>query len=59
VTTDFFDTDSNDKIVEHWYVIAAYSDSTPSEHTATDRPTVITDHDKTRRKQRNRSEFNS
>jgi predicted SnoaL-like aldol condensation-catalyzing enzyme len=47
VTTDFFDTDSNDKIVEHWDVIAAYSDSTPSGHTATDRPTEITDLDKT------------
>jgi len=47
VTTDFFDTDENDRIIEHWDVIAAYSDSTPSGHTSIDGPTEVTDLDKT------------
>ena len=47
VTTDFFDTDENDKIIEHWDVIAAYADSTPSGHTSVDGPTEIVDLDKT------------
>lgn len=47
VTTDFFDTDENDKIIEHWDVIAAYSDHTPSGHTSIDGPTEITDLDQT------------
>ncbi len=47
VTTDFFDTDENDKIIEHWDVIAAYSDKTPSGHTSVDGATEITDLDKT------------
>ncbi len=47
VTTDFFDTDKNDKILEHWDVIAPYSDSTPSGHTSVDGPTEVTDLDKT------------
>ena len=47
VTTDFFDTDENDKIIEHWDVIAAYSPQTPSGHTSVDGPTEITDLDKT------------
>ncbi len=47
VTTDFFDTDENDKIIEHWDVIAAYSATTPSGHTSTDGPTEIQDLDKT------------
>jgi len=47
VTTDFFDTDENDKIIEHWDVIAAYTDKTPSGHTSVDGPTEITDLDKT------------
>ncbi|MEM9324721.1 MAG: nuclear transport factor 2 family protein [Bacteroidota bacterium] len=48
VTTDFFDFDANDKIIEHWDVISAYSDTTPSGHTAVDGPTEITDIDKTK-----------
>lgn len=47
VTTDFFDTDENDKIIEHWDVIAEYSDTTPSGHTSIDGPTEITDLGKT------------
>ncbi len=47
VTTDFFDTDENDKIIEHWDVIAAYSDNTPSGHTSVDGATEIVDLDKT------------
>ncbi|ANQ49321.1 nuclear transport factor 2 family protein [Flammeovirga yaeyamensis] len=47
VTTDFFDTDENDKIVEHWDVIAEYYDNTPSGHTATNGHTGLTDLDKT------------
>ena len=44
VTTDLFDTDDNDKIVEHWDVIAAYSDEpSVSGHTQIDGPTEITD----------------
>ncbi len=47
VTTDFFDTDENDKIIEHWDVIAAYTGSTPSGHTEVDGPTEVTDLHKT------------
>lgn len=47
VTTDFFDTDANDKIVEHWDVIAEYCDQTPSGHTSVDGPTEVKDLDKT------------
>jgi predicted SnoaL-like aldol condensation-catalyzing enzyme len=46
VTADFFDTDENDRIIEHWDVIAPYSASTPSGHTSIDGPTEITDLDK-------------
>ena len=47
VTLDFFDTDHNDKIIEHWDVIAEYSDSTPSGHTSADRPAEVTDLERT------------
>jgi predicted SnoaL-like aldol condensation-catalyzing enzyme len=47
VTLDFFDTDTDDKIVEHWDVIAEYSNSTPSGHTSIDGPTEVTDLDRT------------
>lgn len=43
VTTDFFDTDEDDKIIEHWDVIAPYTARTPSGHTSIDGPTEITD----------------
>ena len=48
VTTDFFDTDKNDKIIEHWDVIAEYSPTNPSGNSSTDGPTDITDLDKTK-----------
>lgn len=47
VTTDFFDTDDQDKIIEHWDVISAFSPKTPSGHTSIDGATAITDLDKT------------
>lgn len=47
VTMDFFDTDDDGKIIEHWDVIAAYTHQTPSGHTSVDGTTVITDLDKT------------
>ena len=47
VTTDFFDTDENGKIIEHWDVISKYAPQTPSGHTSIDGPTEITDLDKT------------
>lgn len=47
VTTDFFDTDADDKIVEHWDVIAAYVEETPSGHSSIDGPTNIVDLDRT------------
>ena len=47
VTTDFFDTDANDQIVEHWDVIKAYGGTTPSGHTQVDGATEIGDEDKT------------
>jgi len=47
VTTDFFDTDENDKILEHWDVIAPFCDATPSGHTSVDGPTEVTDLEKT------------
>lgn len=47
VTTDFFDTDDDGLIIEHWDVIGPYSASTPSGHTSVDGPTEITDLDRT------------
>ena len=47
VTTDFFDTDEDGKIIEHWDVISLYSPTTPSGHTSIDGPTEVTDLDKT------------
>lgn len=47
VTLDFFDTDEQDRIIEHWDVIAEYADSTPSGHTSVDGPTEVSDLDKT------------
>ncbi|MEM8925544.1 MAG: nuclear transport factor 2 family protein [Actinomycetota bacterium] len=47
VTTDFFDTDENDKIIEHWDIIAPYHGTMPSGRTSVDGPTEVTDLDKT------------
>lgn len=47
VTTDFFDTDENDKIIEHWDVIGKYSAHTPSGHTSVDGATAVADLEKT------------
>lgn len=43
VTTDMFDTDQADKIVEHWDVIAAFVDESVNGHTQVDGPTEIVD----------------
>ena len=47
VTADFFDTDEEGKIIEHWDVIVPYVAQTPSGHTSVDGPTEITDLDQT------------
>ena len=47
VTTDFFDTDDNDRIIEHWDVISAFAPRTPAGHTSVDGATAITDVDMT------------
>lgn len=47
VTADFFDTDENDKIVEHWDVIQAYEENTVSGRTMVDGPTEVEDLDET------------
>lgn len=43
VTMDMFDTDENDKIVEHWDVITAWVDETVSGHSQLDGPTEVTE----------------
>ncbi|MGH8865406.1 MAG: nuclear transport factor 2 family protein, partial [Burkholderiales bacterium] len=43
VTMDMFDTDSNDKIIEHWDVICEYVDETASGHSMTSGPSEVTD----------------
>jgi high affinity sulfate transporter 1 len=47
VTTDFFDTDSDDRVIEHWDVVAPYTGPTESGRTAIDGPTEISDLDRT------------
>ncbi len=47
VTTDLFDTDGNDKIVEHWDVISSFTGANPAGRTQVDGATEITDLDKT------------
>jgi predicted SnoaL-like aldol condensation-catalyzing enzyme len=47
VTMDFFLTDENDKLIEHWDTIAEYAPATPSGHTSIDGPAEVTDLDKT------------
>jgi len=43
VTTDLFDTDGNDKIIEHWDVIHEMGGTNPAGHTQIDGSTEITD----------------
>jgi predicted SnoaL-like aldol condensation-catalyzing enzyme len=43
VTMDMFETDANDRIVEHWDVITAYVEPTVSGHSMTDGPSEIAD----------------
>lgn len=43
VTTDLFDTDEDDKIIEHWDVISAFEGEGESGHTQVDGATEITD----------------
>ena len=47
VTADLFDTDSNDKIIEHWDVIQEYAEHTVSGRSMIDGPTTIEDLQKT------------
>lgn len=48
VTTDLFDTDDADKIIEHWDVIAAFSDEpSVNGHTQVDGSTAVTDEHRT------------
>lgn len=47
VTMDIFDTDEDDKIVEHWDVIQAWTDETVSGRSQIDGPTHVADLDRT------------
>ncbi len=47
VTADLFDTDDEDRIIEHWDVIAPYAEATVSGRTMVDGPTEVEDLDKT------------
>ena len=47
MTTNFFDTDADDRVIEHWGVAAPYSGHTKSGRTAIDGPTEISDRDRT------------
>ena len=47
VTTDFFDTDEEGKIIEHWDVISSYAPRSPSGHTSIDGPAEVVDLEKT------------
>ena len=47
VTADFFDTDSDDKIIEHWDVIQEEKRETASGRSMVDGPTEVEDLDKT------------
>ena len=47
VTTDLFDTDGNEKIIEHWDVIHELGGENPGGHTQVDGATEITDLHKT------------
>ncbi|MFE3326506.1 nuclear transport factor 2 family protein [Streptomyces sp. NPDC059176] len=57
VTADLFDTDTNDRIVEHWDTIAAGGRTTPSGHTQTSGATEVTDLDRTEGNKQKVSDF--
>lgn len=47
VTMDFFDTDENDRIIEHWDVISEYTGRNASGHTCIDGAVELCDLDRT------------
>jgi sulfate permease, SulP family len=47
VTTNFFDTDPDDRVIEHWDVVAPYPGRIESGRTAIDGPTECSDLDRT------------
>ncbi len=47
VTMDMFDTDANDKIIEHWDVISEYVDETVSGHSMISGPSEVSDFEST------------
>jgi predicted SnoaL-like aldol condensation-catalyzing enzyme len=47
VTTDFFDTDDEGRLIEHWNVISEFKGPNPSGRTQVDGATKITDLDRT------------
>ena len=47
VTTDFFDTDANDRIIERWHLAAPYVHETHSGRSSIDGPTEVIDLDRT------------
>lgn len=47
VTADIFDTDDDGRLIEHWDIIAEWSDETVSGHTQVDGATEVTGLDKT------------
>ena len=47
VTADLFDTDGQDRMIEHWDVIAPYIEETASGRTMVDGPTEVEDLEKT------------
>lgn len=59
VTADLFDTDSEDRIVEHWDTIAAGGTVSPSGHTQTDGPTKVRDLDRTEANKQTVADFAS
>ncbi|MGW9075803.1 nuclear transport factor 2 family protein [Streptomyces kronopolitis] len=57
VTADLFDTDEQDRLVEHWDVIAAGGLTSPSGHAQTDGATQVTDLDRTEANKAHVAEF--
>ncbi|MEU6083776.1 nuclear transport factor 2 family protein [Streptomyces sp. NPDC047108] len=57
VTADLFDTDENDRIVEHWDTIVQGGLTTPSGHTQTDGETRVTDLERTEENKARVAEF--